>query len=144
MQAACGLSQLDKLDNFIQSRKANFSFLKERLSKYNDYISIVEPTLNSNPSWFGFPIIINDNTQLNRNNFVEYLNNFNIGTRLLFAGNATKQPFMQGQKYRIHDTLQNTDKVMNDVFWIGVHPGLSNEMLSYTVQKIEEYLEKNV
>jgi len=141
MQSACGLSQLDKLDNFIQSRKENYNWLKKKLSKYSDLISLSSTTAKSDPSWFGFPIIINDSKRLNRNDFVQYLNGHNIGTRLLFAGNATKQPFLIGQNYKVHGNLENTDKVMNDVFWIGVHPGLSEEMLNFMVEKIEEYLE---
>ena len=92
MQAACGLAQLDKLDDFIQRRRANFDFLKSRLSQYGDIFELCEPTKNSNPSWFGFPITLTDTCGASRVDLLKYLDSNNIGTRLLFAGNLVKQP----------------------------------------------------
>jgi CDP-6-deoxy-D-xylo-4-hexulose-3-dehydrase len=140
MQAACGLAQLDKASAFIKARKDNFAFLKERLSDCEEFMYLPKATEHSDPSWFGFPITLKESCPITRLDLLTYLDQNKVGTRLLFAGNLTRQPYMQGQTYRISGDLTNTDNVMNNTFWIGVQPALSREMLEYTVRKIEVYL----
>lgn len=143
MQAACGLAQLERLPDFINARKRNFTFLKERLKSCEDFLILPEATENSDPSWFGFPITVKDSTGVQRVELLKYLDQFNIGTRLVFAGNLTRQPYFKDQEYRISGDLIHTDKVMNDSFWLGLYPGLSEEMLEFTVDKIETFLGVN-
>jgi CDP-6-deoxy-D-xylo-4-hexulose-3-dehydrase len=140
MQAACGLAQLDKAAYFIERRKENFAFLKKRLATSEEFLSLPKATENSDPSWFGFPITLNENAPVTRLDLLTYLDANKVGTRLLFAGNLTRQPYMQHQNYRISGDLINTDIVMNRTFWIGVQPALSEEMLNYAATKIENYL----
>lgn len=143
MQAACGLAQLDKLDGFVQARKDNFKYLHDRLQSCAEFLILPEATENSDPSWFGFLITIKPEANIRRVDLLEYLDQNKIGTRLLFAGNLTRQPYMKGKNYRVSGELTNTDVVMNDSFWIGVYPGLTKEMLDFTVEKIESYLGLN-
>ena len=138
-QAACGLAQLDKLEQFIQSRKDNFIFLKECLKQSEDFIHLPKPTEYSDPSWFGFPITLKKNCSVNRLDLLNYLAENQIGTRLLFAGNLTRQPYMVGARYRISGNLTNTDIVMNNTFWIGVQPSLNREMLQFAASKINNF-----
>jgi len=140
MQAACGLAQLDKAPAFIQARKDNFAFLKERLKDCEEFVHLPEPTEHSDPSWFGFPITLKENCPVTRLDLLTYLDQNKVGTRLLFAGNLTSQPYMQGAHYRISGDLTNTDIVMNNTFWIGVQPALTREMLEFAARKIESYL----
>lgn len=139
MQAACGLAQLERLDFFIQKRKDNFNYLKNRLQSCSDFIILPEATANSEPSWFGFPLTIKATSGFNRNDLIAYLTQNNVGTRLLFAGNLTKQPYMVGRDFKVIGDLVNTDLIMNNTFWIGIYPGLTEEMLDYTVTTIEEF-----
>jgi CDP-4-dehydro-6-deoxyglucose reductase, E1 len=143
MQAACGLAQLDKLESFIQARKDNFNYLKDKLQSCEEFIHLPEPTENSDPSWFGFLITLKENSGINRVDLLKYLDQNKIGTRLLFAGNLTKQPYMEDRQYRIVGNLDNTDFIMNNSFWIGVYPGLSKEMLDYMVTQIETFFGVN-
>jgi CDP-6-deoxy-D-xylo-4-hexulose-3-dehydrase len=143
MQAACGLAQLDKAQQFIRTRKDNFSFLKERLKSCEEFVHLPIATEHSDPSWFGFPITLKENSPVTRLDLLTYLDQNKIGTRLLFAGNLTCQPYMQGAHYRISGDLNNTDNVMNNTFWIGVQPSLSKEMLNFAAEKIEQYLGVN-
>ena len=143
MQAACGLAQLEKAPEFIQARKDNFAFLKARLKDCEEFISLPEPTDHSDPSWFGFPITLKENCPVSRLDLLTYLDQNKVGTRLLFAGNLTHQPYMAGANYRVSGDLTNTDNVMHNTFWIGVQPGLTHEMLEFAVQKIETYLGVN-
>lgn len=140
MQAACGLAQLEKAQNFIKVRKENFAFLKERLSDCQEFLHLPQATEHSDPSWFGFPITLRANCPVSRLDLLTYLDQNKVGTRLLFAGNLTRQPYMENQKFRISGELANTDNVMNNTFWIGVQPSLTKEMLEYAAQKIESYL----
>jgi CDP-6-deoxy-D-xylo-4-hexulose-3-dehydrase len=140
MQAACALAQLDKLEDFIKTRKANFKFLKERLKTCEEFLQLPEVTPNSDPSWFGFPITVKENAPVSRLDLLTYLDQQKIGTRLLFAGNLVRQPSMEGAQYRISGDLSNTDRVMNQTFWIGVQPALTQEMLEYVCSQIETYL----
>ena len=143
MQAACGLAQLEKAPQFIQARKDNYAFLKQRLKACEEFLHLPEPTEHSDPSWFGFPITLKDNCPVTRLDLLTYLDQEKVGTRLLFAGNLTRQPYMQGAEYRISGELTNTDNVMNNTFWIGVQPALTSEMLEYAASKIETYLGVN-
>ena len=143
MQAACGLAQLDKAAQFIQARKDNYAFLKERLKDCEEFVNLPEATEHSDPSWFGFPITLKENCPVTRLDLLTYLDQNKVGTRLLFAGNLTRQPYMVGANYRISGDLTNTDNVMNNTFWIGVQPSLTKEMLEFAAQKIESYLGVN-
>ena len=137
MQAACALAQMDRLDEFISRRKDNFSYLKKGLGKCEEFLLLPEATAHSDPSWFGFPITIRPEANINRVDLIKYLDQYKIGTRLLFAGNLIRQPYMAGRNYRIAEDLVNTDVVMNDTFWLGVYPGLSKEMLDYVINRLE-------
>ena len=139
MQAACGLAQLERVDDFVQSRKDNFSYLTEKLQSLTDYLILPEATENSVVSWFGYPITIKQNAGTSRVMLLKYLDQYNIGTRLLFAGNLTKQPYFKGQKCRIIGNLENTDIIMNQTFWIGIYPGINYEKLDYVVNQLEAY-----
>ena len=143
MQAACGLAQLDRLDEFIATRKANFNYLKKKLISCENFLHLPEATPNSDPSWFGFPVILKDEANASRVHLLEYLNQYKIGTRLLFAGNLTRQPYMIGRQFRVSEDLTNTDIVMNQTFWIGVHPGLKFDHLDYVIEKLETFFGLN-
>ena len=143
MQAACALAQMDRLPGFIEARKHNFVFLKDRLKSCEEFLILPEATLDSDPSWFGFPITVQESAGVARVELLKYLNQYKIGTRLLFAGNLTRQPYFEGRTYRISGELVNTDKVMNDTFWIGVYPGLNEEMLNFVADKTEAFFGVN-
>ena len=140
MQAACGLAQLERAPEFIAARRRNFAFLKERLRDCEECVNLPVATEHSDPSWFGFPITLKDNAPVSRVDLLTYLDQNKVGTRLLFAGNLTRQPYMLGANYRVSGDLTNTDRVMNDTFWIGVQPSLTEEMLEFAAAKIESYL----
>lgn len=143
MQAACGLAQMDRAAGFVQARKDNFAYLKNRLKSCEEFLILPEPTENSDPSWFGFPMTLKPEANVNRVDLLTYLDEYKIGTRLLFAGNLTRQPYMIGRNYRVSGDLTNTDRVMHDTFWIGVYPGLTKEMLDFAAEKIETFLGVN-
>jgi len=143
MQAACALGQLDRLDEFIAARKANFAYLKNRLKSCEEFLHLPEATPNSDPSWFGFPIILKETSGVKRVDLLTYLDQQKIGTRLLFAGNLTRQPYMIGKNFRISGELTNTDVVMNQTFWVGTFPGLQTEHLDYITEKLEEFFGLN-
>ncbi|MGB5967770.1 MAG: lipopolysaccharide biosynthesis protein RfbH [Spirulinaceae cyanobacterium] len=142
MQAAVGCAQLEKLPSFITKRRENFQFLFEQLADLQDFLVLPKATNNSEPSWFGFPIFIRDNAPFSRNELVQHLENKRIGTRLLFGGNLLRQPAYQGLNYRTVGTLSNSDRVMHSVFWIGVFPGLTEEMLTYITSTIRQFCQK--
>ena len=143
MQAACGLAQLDKAPAFIEARKHNFAFLKARLSTCEEFLILPQATPGSDPSWFGFPITLRENAPVSRVDLLQYLDQNKVGTRLLFAGNLTKQPYMIGRNFQVSGELTNTDTVMSNTFWIGVQPALTEEMLEFSVSKIEAFLGVN-
>jgi CDP-4-dehydro-6-deoxyglucose reductase, E1 len=143
MQAACALAQMDRLDGFVKARRENFAYLHERLQSCNEFLILPHATPNSDPSWFGFPITLKPEAEFRRVDLLSYLDQNKIGTRLLFAGNLTRQPYMIGREYRISGELTNTDIVMNQTFWVGVYPGLSRDMLDFIVEKIETFLGVN-
>ena len=140
MQAACGLAQLERVDEFIAARKRNFAYLKQGLRGCEEFLMLPEATPNSDPSWFGFPITLRPNAGVSRVDLLQYLDQHKVGTRLLFAGNLTRQPYMSGRSYRVASELTQTDVVMNDTFWIGVYPGLSETMLDYAVEQIKLFV----
>lgn len=139
MQAACALAQMDRLDGFIAARKANFAYLKEGLKSCEEFLLLPEATPSSDPSWFGFPITLKPEANTTRVDLLRYLDQHKIGTRLLFAGNLTRQPYMQGRNFRVAGDLTNTDRVMNDTFWIGCYPGLKQEMLDFVIGNLEAF-----
>jgi CDP-6-deoxy-D-xylo-4-hexulose-3-dehydrase len=143
MQAACGLAQMERLDGFVQARKDNFQFLHQRLQSCSEFLILPHATPNSDPSWFGFPVTLKENAGVRRVDLLGYLDQNKVGTRLLFAGNLTRQPYMIGREYRVSGSLENTDIVMNQTFWIGVYPGLSEAMLEHAASTIETFLGVN-
>jgi len=140
MQAAVGVEQLKKLPGFIHRRKENFTVLYQGLKKYENYFVLPEPTPNSEPSWFGFPILIRGDAPFSRENIVKYLEERKIATRMLFGGNLLKQPAYKEIQCRVAESLINTDYVMNNLFWIGVYPGLTKEMTDYVEQCFKEFI----
>jgi CDP-6-deoxy-D-xylo-4-hexulose-3-dehydrase len=140
MQAAVGCAQLDKLPEFVEKRRQNFDFLYQQLQDLQDVLVLPEAAKNSEPSWFGFLLSVRENAPFTRNALVQYLEEKRIGTRLLFGGNLVRQPLYQGLKYRVVGELGNTDRVMQSAFWLGVFPGLTEEMLTYTVSQIREFV----
>jgi CDP-6-deoxy-D-xylo-4-hexulose-3-dehydrase len=141
MQAALGLSQLEKLPSFIEARNRNFAFLLEGLSGVSG-LMMPRATEHSEPSWFGFPITLEEGLGFTRNELVEFLDSRKIGTRLLFGGNLTRQPAYKDVDFRIVGDLTNTDIVTERTFWIGVYPGLTNEMLKYVVDSITSFVKE--
>lgn len=141
MQASVGLAQMKKLPDFIKKRKSNFKFLKEELAICDEHLLLPEPTPKSDPSWFGFPITINSD-KFSREDLVLHLNKNKIDTRPVFAGNLTKQPYFKNKKFRVFESLSNTDKIMNSSFWIGVYPGLTEKMLSHIVTTIKYFIKE--
>ena len=139
MQAACGLAQLKRLPGFIKKRNSNFSYLSNRLSTLTDFIELTMPTENSTPSWFGFPVTVKSDSGVNRVDLTKYLDQNKIGTRLLFAGNLTKQPYFSDIEYRIVGDLINTDITMNQTLWLGIYPGLGEAQLDYIAEKLEDF-----
>lgn len=140
MQAACALAQMDRLDGFITARKANFAHLAKRLLSCEKIFHLPQPTPNSDPSWFGFPLSLKPSSGIRRVDLLRYLDECKIGSRLVFGGNLIRQPYMKDQIYRVCGDLTNTDVVMNQSFWLGVYPGLTTEQLDYVADKIEEFV----
>jgi len=138
MQAACGLAQLGKLEYFIEKRRSNYTYLRNKLESLTDFIHLPIPTPNSNPSWFGFPITLKDDCGVSRVDVTKFLDSHKIGSRLLFAGNLLKQPYFKDVEYRVVGDLTHTDKTMNDTFWIGVQPSLDEVHFDFVAEKMEE------
>jgi CDP-6-deoxy-D-xylo-4-hexulose-3-dehydrase len=140
MQAALGVSQIAKLPEFIERRKANFKYLRTALEPLAEFLILPQAGEHSDPSWFGFPIGVKTDAPFTRDQLTKALEAQKIGTRLLFAGNLLRQPAYEGYEYRVVGELTNTDFVMNQVFWIGVYPGLTTEMLDFIVQTATEFV----
>jgi CDP-6-deoxy-D-xylo-4-hexulose-3-dehydrase len=143
MQAACGLAQLDKLEFFIQRRRENYTYLRKRLETLSDFVELPEPTPNSNPSWFGFPLTLKPEAGVTRLELTRFLDDNRIGSRLLFAGNLIKQPYFKDVQYKVVGDLLNTDLTMNNTFWIGLQPALNHEHLDFVANKFEEFFGLN-
>jgi CDP-6-deoxy-D-xylo-4-hexulose-3-dehydrase len=139
MQAACGLAQIESLKSFILKRKENFNFLYDNLKDLEEFLILPKAEKNSDPSWFGFPLSIRNDKKFERNNLVKKLNDNKIGTRLLFSGNLTRQPYMKNVNFKVHKDLTNTDFIMKNTFWIGVYPGLQKEHLEFVVNNIKNF-----
>ncbi len=133
MQAAVGVSQIRKLPEFIAKRRANFQMLRNGLKDLEHLFILPEATPNSEPSWFGFPLAVRRESPFSRNRLVAFLEQRKIASRLLFGGNLLRQPAYREVKHRVAGSLVNTDFVMNQVFWVGVYPGLTNEMIHYMI-----------
>jgi len=138
LQAAVGLAQLEKLPAFIEARRQNFARLRQGLANLEEFFILPEPTPGAEPSWFGFPLAVRPGAPFSRDDAVRFLEGRRIGTRLLFAGNLLRQPAYRGVVHRVVGSLQNTDFVMRQVFWIGVYPGLSEAALAYTIESLHE------
>lgn len=138
MQAAVGVAQLEKLPRFIAKRRENYNDLQAGLSELQDMLILPRETPNSSSSPFGFPITVRTESPITRNQLIQYLEQNNIGTRLLFAGNLLKQPAYKNIPHRIVGNLANTDIIMERTFWLGVHPGINREMVKYMVDKLYE------
>lgn len=143
MQAACGLAQLESVEEFVRLRKENFTYLKQGLTSCAEFLELPEATEKADPSWFGFPITLKESSGVTRVDLVKFLDDAKIGTRLLFAGNLTRQPYFANVKYRVVGELTNTDRIMNQTFWIGIYPGLTKEHLDYVISKFEEFFGLN-
>ena len=136
MQAAVGLSQLDKLEGFIARRRANFQYLLARLQSLAPFLILPEPTPHSDPSWFGFPLTLREDAPLTRNELIRHLDARKIGTRLLFGGNLLRQPAFLDTPRRVAGDLAVADAIMNRTFWVGVYPGLTEPMLDYLADQL--------
>jgi CDP-6-deoxy-D-xylo-4-hexulose-3-dehydrase len=139
MQAAVGLAQMGQLDDFAVARQRNFAFLREGLSGLQDLFLLPEPTTDSLPSWFGFPTTLRGSAAGHRSELLRFLESRHIGSRLLFGGNLVRQPYMQGQAYRVAGSLATTDTILEDTFWLGVCPAVTLEMLTYVVESLTEW-----
>jgi CDP-6-deoxy-D-xylo-4-hexulose-3-dehydrase len=126
--------------NLSEYPKENFEFLLTRLKNLEEFLILPTPTPNSEPSWFGFPVTLRDSSPVGRLELLTYLDQEKVGTRLLFAGNLVRQPYMAGRNYKIAGELLNTDRVMSNTFWIGLQPALTQDMLDYSASKIAGYL----
>jgi CDP-6-deoxy-D-xylo-4-hexulose-3-dehydrase len=144
MQAAIGVAQLDKFPTFVEKRKENFTKLYEGLKEIDELV-LNSATPNSDPSWFGFMITLKDSVKFSRNEIVEYLENANIQTRNLFAGNMLRHPMfdsmVQNRDYRVIGDLPNTDTIMNNSFWIGLYPGMGDNAIEYMISTIRGYID---
>ena len=145
LQAAVGCAQLEKFPSFVERRKHNFARLKAALECVSDKIILPVAAENADPSWFGFLITCKEG--VSRNDVVKYVESKGVQTRMLFAGNLTKHPCFDemrktGKGYRIAGELTNTDRIMNDTFWVGVYPGMTDEMIDYMAKTIKEAVSK--
>jgi CDP-6-deoxy-D-xylo-4-hexulose-3-dehydrase len=138
MQAAVGLAQMQKVTGFIETRRANFAYLYQRLQDLQEYLILPQATPNSEPSWFGFPVAVRVGAPFTRNQLTQFLDSRKIATRLLFGGNLVRQPAYRNVHYRVASPLENTDFIMNQVFWLGVYPGLTHLMLDYVIEVLHE------
>ncbi|MBI3351125.1 MAG: lipopolysaccharide biosynthesis protein RfbH [Nitrospirae bacterium] len=144
MQAATGVAQLKKLPEFIKTRKENFNYLYYNLKQFDEFLILPKATQNSDPSWFGFPITVKKNAPFTKKEFVGYLEEHKIATRMLFAGNLLKQPAYRNINCRIPNELKNTDLIMNNTFWIGLYPGIAHSMLEYGVNQVKTFMKLKV
>lgn len=141
LQAAIGVAQLKKLPSFIKARRKNFDELYKFFKNYQNYFLLPQPEKKSEPCWFGFPLLVKNDASFTRNEIVNYLENNKIATRMLFGGNLTKQPAHLNIKCRVFQKLENTDLIMNNLFWIGVYPGLTRKKLDYIKRSFNKFFE---
>lgn len=144
IQAAVGLAQLDRLDDFVAARRKNWQYLRDGLVELENYFILPEPTKNSEPSWFGFLLTVRNDAPFSRDSLVRYLDSKKIGTRFLFGGNLVRQPYMSGRNFRVIGDLANADKVMRQTFWVGVYPGLGNNHLDYMIDCLRQFCTASV
>jgi CDP-6-deoxy-D-xylo-4-hexulose-3-dehydrase len=142
MQAAIGVEQLKKLPTFIEARNNNFKIIYESLKSYEKFFILPTTEESADPSWFGFPIMVRENSPFTRDDIVGHLENNKIATRMLFGGNLTKQPAYEDIEFRLTDSLYNTDLVMNNLFWIGVYPGITREKMDYMIKILSGFMDK--
>jgi CDP-6-deoxy-D-xylo-4-hexulose-3-dehydrase len=142
MQAAIGVAQLDKLPKFIAARRKNFAYLYNYLKNYEEFFILPEWLKDATPCWFGFPILVKESAPFKRRDIIDYLEKHKIATRMLFGGNLLRQPAYKNIKHRKVGDLKNTDLIMNNLFWIGVYPGLSCAMLDYIMNTMDNFFKK--
>ena len=140
LQAAIGVAQLDKLDEFVEKRRQNYNFLMEKLRKYERVLILPQTHPKAQISPFGFPLTVRTNAGFTRRDFVTFLEAKGVATRMLFGGNLTRQPAYVDKKFRVFGSLENSDTIMNASFWIGVHPGISEEMLTYVSKTFDQFM----
>ena len=140
MQAAIGVSQLAKLPAFIAARKSNYAYLRAQVAEMEEFFLLPEPTPNSDPSWFGFPLSVNEGAPFERTALLRHLDERKVGSRLLFGGDLTRQPAYEGLPFRVVGELVNTDYILRNSFWIGLYPGLSEPMLDYAMGTLREFV----
>ena len=143
LQAAVGVAQMEKLPSFTEARKVNHRYFMDALKKYEEYFILPRKEELADPSWFGFIITLKEDAPFTRNQIVQYLEEFKVATRMLFGGNLTKQPAYIGKNHRIVSDLTNTDYIMNNSFWIGVYPGITEEMRKYVVEVFDRFLKQH-
>jgi CDP-6-deoxy-D-xylo-4-hexulose-3-dehydrase len=143
MQAAIGLAQLGKLETFIHKRQQNFAYLSNKLRPLDGHLILPEATRDSSPAWFGYPLTLRETAAFDRLDLLRFLDQRKIGTRLMFAGNLTRQPYFSGKPYRISGELANADTIMQRTFWVGIWPGLGELQLDYIAHSIAEYCGAN-
>jgi len=139
MQAALGVAQLSRIEEFCAIRRHNFARLRERMAEFEEFLILPEATPDSDPSWFGFPITLRESAGCDRVDLLRYLDEQRIGTRLIFAGNVTRQPYFAGRTYRVSGTLDNADLIMKNTFHIGTFPGIDDGMIDYMVDRIGQF-----
>lgn len=139
MQAAVGLAQMDRLEHFIDARRKNFAYLKQSLLGLEDIFILPEATPKSEPSWFGFVLTLRDGLAFTRDDLVRHLNERNVATRLLFGGNLIRQPYMKGRNFRVSGDLANANRIVDNTFWIGLYPGLTEAHLDYASDEIRRF-----
>jgi CDP-6-deoxy-D-xylo-4-hexulose-3-dehydrase len=142
MQAAVGIAQLKKLAQFTAARRRNWALLREGLEPYSEYLALPQAAPHSNPSWFGFLITVRPDAPFTRTELQRYLENHQVGTRLLFAGNLARQPAYADVSYRIAGDLRCTDVAMSSSFWIGVYPGITDEMVGYVLDTFDTFIRR--
>lgn len=140
MQAAVGVAQLKRLDQFIETRRRNWCYLQDGFKQFENYFHLPIPTPYSDPSWFGYLLSVREDAPFNRNQLIAFLDERKIGTRLLFGGNLTRQPAFADRSYRVVGSLERTDFAMNNSFWVGVYPGLTPPMLDYIIDSFGAFI----
>jgi len=140
IQAAMGVEQMKRIDFFVKRRRENFHYLFSKLKKYEEFLSFVKPPKKANPSWFAFPITLKNNCNFTRHEIITYLENKGIQTRLIFAGNIAKQPAYKNVKIIVSDNLANSENIMKNSFFIGVHPEINKNQLEYMVKVFDDFI----